>query len=115
MLEDSIRSKGYRDVIAKGRAQGLVVIGLTLDETGAPLKRDMRSSLVLQMMEMDPAEEPTNSISGADPAPKYYRIENDKNRRKVFTEKNGNSSASFSRRIAMMNPRAIHSVNELSL
>jgi hypothetical protein len=55
MLEDSIRSKGYRDVIAKGRAQGLVVIGLTLDETGAPLKRDMRSSLVLQMMEMDPA------------------------------------------------------------
>jgi hypothetical protein len=63
MLEDSIRSKGYRDVIAKGRAQGLVVIGLTLDETGAPLKRDMRSSLVLQMMEMDPAEEPTNSIS----------------------------------------------------
>lgn len=36
VLEDSIRSLGYRDVVLKRRAHGIVLVGLVLGNSGEP-------------------------------------------------------------------------------
>lgn len=55
VLDDSVRSLGYRDIVTKRRAQGRIVIGVHLFY-GEPIRRSKRSAVVEYLMEAEPWE-----------------------------------------------------------
>lgn len=55
LLEDSVRSLGYSDIVTKRRTQGRVVVGVSLAH-GKRFKRTQRSEAVKYLMEAEPWE-----------------------------------------------------------
>lgn len=55
VLDDSVRSLGYREIVTKRGAQGRVVMGINL-AYGEPIRRSKRSSVVKYLMETEPWE-----------------------------------------------------------
>lgn len=54
-LDDSVRSLGYRDIVTKRRAQGRVIVGVSLAH-GKRFRRTKRSEAVKYLMEAEPWE-----------------------------------------------------------